>query len=820
MRNLKRVLSLALACVMVIGMMVMTTGAADFDDAAEIKNTEAVEVMSTLGIINGMGDGSFNPTGTLTRGQAAKIIAYMLLGEDTAEKLVGSGAFTDTVGHWADPYVSYCSNLKIVAGYGDGKFGPDDTLTDLAFGKMVMVALGEDAAQFEGASWATVTGAAMIEMGLVKTATGAQITRDAACALALEGLKYSATPNTWQIVDGDDVIAEFDNLLDATLYNAILDDDYDIVETPASDCLLDEVHNTKLTKGTDAYGRAANVYTNDDWDNALTFVTAKAVATFTNATKANAVSALLKNYKLDGVKANNTYEVEDDVDVKVYTDTKTVADEEKTVIADADDDTDAPKTVAAGIAALTGDNKVVEVYADKDKNINKIVVVTTCAAVIDNNEKADEEKDQKAYVTIGEMTYETEEFVKGDVVLYTVADDEITSIEAAESFTGTLTSYTNKGKYTIDGDVYELSAGAISDADAITAMYGKDAVYYLGQNGKIVYVTDVKGAAVETDGYAIIVAAAAEEKSTGLIETTKSMKAQVQAVLSDGTRGIYDLAVEKNNDGNFVAEICGEDMEITEELDAEALTGIYTYTLDGSTITLVKQLAALEGEEEKNGTVAATGADITAETAAIEVDEETVILNSDTVFVLNATGDKDSVITKTGLTALEATEIETAAIVVDVTVGKNGNTNVAAVVFAPTVNFVPAEVEPETDDYVYVDGTYVVTKDTDKKAVYTTVGTKADGTTVELTKANVAEGIYLYNAKGEVDDAVVTETVKVGTIAGTTYKLGDNYMTINDKTEIVIIADGAKLERGATVIYVDANTDQVVDLIYVTKAAD
>ena len=44
MRNLKRVLSLALACVMVIGMMVMTTGAADLKDYDEITNVEAVDI--------------------------------------------------------------------------------------------------------------------------------------------------------------------------------------------------------------------------------------------------------------------------------------------------------------------------------------------------------------------------------------------------------------------------------------------------------------------------------------------------------------------------------------------------------------------------------------------------------------------------------------------------------------------------------------------------------------------------------------------------------------------------------------------------------
>ena len=82
MRNLKRVLSLALALVMVLGMMVITTSAADFTDAEEITYKEAVEVMSSLGILNGYkaadGTYSFNPTGTLERDEAAKILAYVI----------------------------------------------------------------------------------------------------------------------------------------------------------------------------------------------------------------------------------------------------------------------------------------------------------------------------------------------------------------------------------------------------------------------------------------------------------------------------------------------------------------------------------------------------------------------------------------------------------------------------------------------------------------------------------------------------------------------------------------------------------------------
>ena len=67
MRNLKRALSLALAAIMLIGMMVVSASAAGFDDFSdkdEIVNKDAVSMLTTLGVINGKEDGSyFDPTG-------------------------------------------------------------------------------------------------------------------------------------------------------------------------------------------------------------------------------------------------------------------------------------------------------------------------------------------------------------------------------------------------------------------------------------------------------------------------------------------------------------------------------------------------------------------------------------------------------------------------------------------------------------------------------------------------------------------------------------------------------------------------------------
>ena len=90
MRNLKRALSLVLAVVMVIGLMVVGASAVsynDFSDRGEIVNKDAVSMLTTLGIIEGQPDGSYNPTGDVDRAQMAKMISVALTNNEDCDTL-------------------------------------------------------------------------------------------------------------------------------------------------------------------------------------------------------------------------------------------------------------------------------------------------------------------------------------------------------------------------------------------------------------------------------------------------------------------------------------------------------------------------------------------------------------------------------------------------------------------------------------------------------------------------------------------------------------------------------------------------------------
>ena len=140
----------------------MFAGAASYSDKADIKATTAVDMLSSLGVIQGYDDGSFKPNTTVTRAQMAKMIfTIMNGGNDNANAYASLPTkFTDLpTAAWAQGYVRYLQNTGIIAGKSVTKFAPNDTVTGLEAAKMVLVAAGYNAqkAGLTGAAWAQNT---------------------------------------------------------------------------------------------------------------------------------------------------------------------------------------------------------------------------------------------------------------------------------------------------------------------------------------------------------------------------------------------------------------------------------------------------------------------------------------------------------------------------------------------------------------------------------------------------------------------------------------------------------------------------------------
>ena len=151
---MKKLLALVLALVMTMSLVTISNAA--FSDADKIDHTEAVEVMSALGVINGMPDGSFNPAGNVTRAEMAKMITIIMLDNIDADAFKGTVTdLKDINGHWAEGYIKYCYSQGVIAGRGDGTFAPNANVTAVEAAKMLLVAIGynSDVQGYVGADW-------------------------------------------------------------------------------------------------------------------------------------------------------------------------------------------------------------------------------------------------------------------------------------------------------------------------------------------------------------------------------------------------------------------------------------------------------------------------------------------------------------------------------------------------------------------------------------------------------------------------------------------------------------------------------------------
>lgn len=126
----KKLLSLVLAFVMVLGMLPATVFATNeagrfADVPAGAWFSDAVQYVSDNGLMVGVDDNHFAPDGLTTRGMVVTVL-YRMEGEPSAN---GTG-FTDVEdGAWYTEAILWAQTNGIVEGYGDGTFHPHASMT-------------------------------------------------------------------------------------------------------------------------------------------------------------------------------------------------------------------------------------------------------------------------------------------------------------------------------------------------------------------------------------------------------------------------------------------------------------------------------------------------------------------------------------------------------------------------------------------------------------------------------------------------------------------------------------------------------------------
>ncbi len=163
---MKKVLSFALVLALILGSFSMVF-AADFPD---VKNTdeysEAVTVLTGLGVVSGYPDGTFKPDQVVTRAEMTALIINALNLPVQGKALT---PFSDVpYDHWASGYIAYAVSLRIVSGYPDGTFKPDRTVSYNEALAMIINALGYTADSLVG-TWPGAYVNKALGLGLLKT---------------------------------------------------------------------------------------------------------------------------------------------------------------------------------------------------------------------------------------------------------------------------------------------------------------------------------------------------------------------------------------------------------------------------------------------------------------------------------------------------------------------------------------------------------------------------------------------------------------------------------------------------------------------------
>ena len=210
----QRILALLLAAGLCLGLIAAAPALA-FSDVSGEELSEAVEVLSGLGIVSGYSDGSYHPDDALTRAQFCKLA---ILTEGHGDQARGSAyrtRFSDVPGGgWAAPYINLACEEGLVAGYGDGRFGPDDPVTVGQAVTVVLRLLGytaEEIGPFWPEDYLNKAGALGLLDGLPADG-GAGLTRGDAALLLYRVLRQTDR-------DGQDYI---DNLCASKVTGAVL----------------------------------------------------------------------------------------------------------------------------------------------------------------------------------------------------------------------------------------------------------------------------------------------------------------------------------------------------------------------------------------------------------------------------------------------------------------------------------------------------------------------------------------------------------------------------------------------------------------------
>ena len=514
MRNLKRALSLALASVMLLGMMVVGTSAS-YADVSSKNNLEAIEVLKLVGVMTGDDKGNFNPDANVTRNEMA-VIMCNLLGLKTG----GTHPFTD-VPAWAAPYVAACYNNGIIAGVSATQFNGDANVTAVQASLMVMKALGYFgyAGEF-GDNWklSVVKQAAKIDLyDGINAYTDQIMTRNEVAQLVLNALEATVMVVTEQggvQVDGNGVSVNVKATYDYKAAKNSSGKDYTGDDDGVMQ-LCEKLFGSDLKKdttaqsnNTDDFGRPATKWT----------------------------------YNNDSITCPDAPDAVYTVEVKgktVYADLGKPSNV-KPVIAkkDSQDYTASGFEIASGNNGKIGGNGVLtEVYYNKDTKTATIILINT---YVDTVVDCDKNDDGKYDIKLSDTNKKFESDVayeNDDVVIYTATKtdknelNEIKTMALAQKVEGEVTYVKAGDSFKVAGTTYKYNKAVADDDKLTSSAVDGDTKVYLDSYGYVIKIDE----ASENTNYAVVMA------TTKGSWTGTDVDEQAKLFFADGTVKAVDV---------------------------------------------------------------------------------------------------------------------------------------------------------------------------------------------------------------------------------------------------------------------------------------
>ncbi len=779
MRNLKRALSLALASVMVMGLMVVGTGAS-YADVSSKDNKEAIEVLETVGIMTGDENGNFNPDALVTRNEMAVVMSNLM--DYRVANYKGTSPFTD-VPAWAEPYVAACYTNGITSGVSATTYGGDQSVTTAQAALMLMKALGyfQFQSDFEN-DWqfSTIKQANKIDLFIdVESGVIEPMTRNDLAQLVLNTLKAGTVEadNDTIKVDADGVKVEAGKVS----YNFITSG-----ESYAGAIKGLTTAGTVVNSGTRIVELGEKLYQgdlkmyedrSDDFGRPGTRWTYKTttIGTYSDTPAATYTAKMSKDdlYDLLGK------DVVDDYRLDLFVDGVKVADEVAIT-------TTYAQANSSSASCQSGKGVLTEVYTDADKELVTVTVSNTylMQATGDYNESKGTVAVTTLTTPIGGLTNSVnsladddfdsvKDMAEDDYILYTYAGGKVQSAVKAEVLTGEVTAYSTAtktygdagGNVTIDGTKHDYAKFAEVDGDngcATEFSVGNNAAIVLDQYGYALYVDD---ASLSMGNYVYINGIAKE--------TNLSTKDISDAYFSDGANETITIKELRDEDSRKV------DVEYDPgETRTDDYNGWYSYSRnskDEYTLTKAETSGTSTATSIKNNKV---------------VIFDSVVGNSNTVFIVK---DKnDDITVYTGI--VNVPDITITGGKIAYMRDKDNSSKAASLVF---VDVGTGSVKNTTDSLLYTvkkDTTFVDNSDNEKVERWFVV---LDGelTTVETkerwSKGNLYEDYSIdadgYYETGSTFDTTDPDKVNVSLNNDTITQSGDT-LTL-DGTSVVVSGD-------------------------------